>query len=186
MSVDKAAAALADGGVIAYPTEGVFGLGCLPDNLTAVQRILDIKQRDVAKGLILIGANAAQFDAWVDLPDGTLFPALIPGQSITWIVPASHRVERLVRGDNDGIAVRITTNEIASAICTAAASPIVSTSANLSGEDVAEDASTLHRQFASLVDYVVPGECGPSNGPSEIRVLETGQVLRPTAPSEQH
>ena len=61
---DKAGEVLSGGGVIAYPTEGVFGLGCLPDNPEAIQRVLHIKQRDPAKGLILIAADAIQLEGF--------------------------------------------------------------------------------------------------------------------------
>ena len=176
---DKAAAILHRGGVIAYPTEGVFGLGCLPDHLDAVERVLKIKQRDASKGLILIAANAAQFDGWIQLPADTELPEPNPEKPITWIVPTAGSVKAIIRGDNVGIAVRITSNPVARSICETVNSPIVSTSANLSGTEVAADQLSLHRQFRSLVDYIVPGECGPATGPSEIRHLATGAVLRP-------
>ena len=178
MIADKAAEVLLRGGVIAYPTEGVFGLGCLPQREEAVERVLAIKQRDSSKGLILIGACASQFDDWIDLPEATLLPEPDPACPTTWIVPASKRVAAVVRGDNEGLAIRITTNPIASAICQAVDSPIVSTSANLSGQPVAPDEDALRQQFGDLVDYVVPGACGPASGPSEIRELLSGKILR--------
>jgi L-threonylcarbamoyladenylate synthase len=177
--VDKAAKVLGDGGVIAYPTEGVFGLGCLPDNRDAIQRVLQIKQRDPAKGLILIAADALQLEDWINLASDVPLPAVDPKKPITWIVPARDKLDRLLRGDNEGIAVRITTNPIARAICNAVNSPIVSTSANLSGQAVANNQNELRRQFEGLVDYIVPGDCGPSSGASEIRILASGEVLRP-------
>ncbi len=176
---DKATAALLSGGVIAYPTEGVFGLGCLPDNSDALRRLLQIKQRDSAKGLILIAATGEQLLDWIALPESLELPAPDPAHPVTWIVPASSQVHRLVRGDNVGLAVRITTHPVAAMICNAVDSAIVSTSANLSGKPVAADALSLRRQFRDLVDYVVPGECGPVTGASEIRHLVTGEVLRP-------
>jgi len=176
---DKAAQILKSGGVIAYPTEGVFGLGCLPSNDAAVQRLLAIKQRAPSKGLILLAASASQFDGWISLPASISLPAPDPDNPITWIAPAGEKVTYLIHGDNAGVAVRITTNPVALAICKATGSPIVSTSANLSGQAVAGDQFILHRQFGSLVDYVVPGPCGPSAGPSEIRDLLSGDVLRP-------
>jgi len=179
VTADKAAEILQGGGVIAYPTEGVFGLGCLPDDTAAVRKLLAIKQRDPSKGLILLAANASQFDGWIELPANEALPDPQPDKPITWIAPAGEKADYLVRGDNEGIAVRITTNPIAMAICNAVDSPIISTSANLSGRPVARDQFDLRRQFDSLVDYVVPGDCGPSAGPSEIRDLMSGYVLRP-------
>lgn len=179
MSVSHAADILLRGGVIAYPTEGVFGLGCLPDNLQAVQRLLDIKQRGSDKGLILIAADADQFEDWVSLPDGRNLPGPDPEHPITWIVPPGPGVAALLRGTHANIAVRVTTNPTAQALCLAAESPLVSTSANLSGKPTARNRFVLRRQFRSVVDYVVPGDCGPASGPSEIRDFITGNVLRP-------
>lgn len=182
MSVSLAADILLRGGVIAYPTEGVFGLGCLPDDQQAIQRLLDIKQRDATKGLILIAANAGQFEGWVSLPESTSLPAPDPARPVTWIVPPGPRVTQLLRGTHTGLAVRITTNPTAKALCLAADSPLVSTSANLSGKPTARNRNILQRQFGSVVDYVVPGDCGPASGPSEIRNFATGDILRPREP----
>jgi len=177
-SVTHAADILLRGGVIAYPTEGVFGLGCLPEDQGAIQRVLDIKQRDAAKGLILIAADADQFDGWIDLPDVTALPDPDPTHPVTWIVPAGPKVTSLLRGMHPSIAVRITTNPTAKSLCIAADSPLVSTSANLSGRPTARNRNILQRQFGSVVDYVVPGDCGPASGPSEIRDFVSGNVLR--------
>ncbi len=177
--VSRAAEVLTGGGVIAYPTEGVFGLGCLPDNLQAVTRLLEIKQRDPAKGLILIAAELSQLEGWVSADDLQRLPAPDPEQAVTWIAQAGPKSGPLLRGDHPGIAVRITSHPVAAAICRAVVSPIISTSANLAGEAVVIDSSALLNSFESLVDYVVPGDCGPTTGASEIRRLEDGEVLRP-------
>ena len=170
---------LLGGGVIAYPTEGVFGLGCLPDDIDAVARILRIKERSPSKGLILIAARPGQFDDWIEPATHSALPEPDPRQPVTWIVKPAAQVPAIVTGDNPGLAVRITTNPIAAAICDAVDMPIVSTSANVAGRPVARNTFVLRRNFGHLVDYVVPGECGPASGPSEIRELETGKVLRP-------
>lgn len=179
MSVSYATDVLLRGGVIAYPTEGVFGLGCLPDNQQAVQRLLELKQRDSNKGLILIAADAGQLEDWVSPPGGQTLPDPDPEYPITWIVPPGPAVTALLRGAHANIAVRITTNPTARALCLAAESPLVSTSANLSGRPTARNRFVLQRQFGSVVDYVVPGDCGPATGPSEIRDFESGTILRP-------
>ncbi len=178
MSARYASEVLLGGGVIAYPTEGVFGLGCLPDDIDAVERILRIKQRSPRKGLILIAARSGQLDAWIDPAVNGALPEPDPQQPVTWIVRPAARVPSIVTGDNPGLAVRVTTNPIAAAICDAVSMPIVSTSANVAGRPVARNSFVLRRNFRRLVDYVVPGECGPASGPSEIRELETGRVLR--------
>lgn len=179
MFIARAADVLLEGGVIAYPTEGVFGLGCLPDDTDAVLRILRIKRRDPAMGLILIASTRQQLEGWVNLPDGLAIPEPDPARPVTWIVPPGPLAGPLIRGKHAGLAVRLTSNPVAAAICDAVDSPIVSTSANVSGRPTARSRYVLRRQFASRVDFIVPGDCGPASGPSEIRDIATGKVLRP-------
>lgn len=179
MFLARAADVLLRGGVIVYPTEGVFGIGCLPDVLGAVRRVLRMKRRDASKGLILIAASRDQLDGWISLPPGKRLPEPDPGHPVTWIVPPGPLVDPLLQGQHTGIAVRLTTNPVARALCEAVDSPIVSTSANISGKPTARNRFVLHRQFSLRVDYVVPGDCGPATGPSEIRDLATGIVIRP-------
>ena len=178
LSITRAAEILLGGGVIAYPTEGVFGLGCMPDDADAVVHLLRIKDRDPGKGLILIASDKSQLREWLAI-DVDRLPDPDPSCPVTWIAPASDKVSALVRGDHTTIAIRLTTNPTAAAVCSAVDSPIVSTSANLSGEPVARNRFVLRRKFGACVDYIVPGDCGPASGPSEIRDLATGTILRP-------
>jgi len=180
MIIARAADALLGGGVIAYPTEGVFGLGCMPDDVDALLRLLTIKQRDPAKGLILIASSEEQLRGWID-PDCAAIPLAEPSSPITWIAPPGPRASGLVRGSNKGLAVRLTRSPIAAAICDAVSSPIVSTSANIAGQPAARSRFVLRRKFAACLDYIVPGDCGSSSGPSEIRDLVSGNILRPRA-----
>lgn len=179
LSINRAADVLLGGGVIAYPTEGVYGLGCLPDDERAIMRLLDIKQRDPAKGIILIAAQAEQLSGWV--PDDLVqrIPAPQTAKPVTWIVAPGPRAGSLLRGEHESIAVRLTTNPIAAAICTAVESPVTSTSANFSGRPVVRNRIALLKNFGPLVDYVVPGDCGAAAGASEIRRLDNGKILRP-------
>ena len=111
VDADSAAALIRRGGVIAYPTEGVWGLGCDPRNEAAVMRILAIKQREVEKGLILIAADEAQLAPFVSMEalgdeQRKAVRASWPGAA-TWIVPASSTAPRWITGKHDGIAVRV-------------------------------------------------------------------------------
>ena len=177
-SLKIASEVLRGGGVIAYPTEGVFGLGCLPDEYQAISRILAIKDRDPSMGLVLIASDLEQLSDWIDLPDGSPGLQSDNDQPITWIVPAKPEVPFWVRGAHSGLAVRLTTHPVARALCEAADYALVSTSANVHGRPPARNRFVLRRRFGALVDYIVPGDCGPMSGPSEIRELATGRVLR--------
>ena len=175
--ISRAADVLLGGGVITCPTEGVFGLSCMPNDADAINRLLAIKQREPTKGLILIAASKEQLRDWIAISPQHI-PDPDPQQPITWIVKAATHVSPLVRGNHDGIAVRITSNPIARALCEAVESPLISTSANVAGESIASNQIVLRRKFAGSVDYVVPGDCGPAAGPSEIRDLASGKQLR--------
>ena len=110
MNLHTALQAIQHGGVIAYPTEAVYGLGCDPQNLQAVQRILDIKQRPAHKGLILIAADWAQVQAYL-LPITPAIMARISAPTAhptTWLLPVNPNVSPLIRGAHHTLAVRIT------------------------------------------------------------------------------
>ena len=175
--IHRAGRILRSGGVIAYPTEGVFGLGCIPDDVDAVIRILSIKKRSPAQGLVLIASDPEQLEDWVDMPESSPLPSS-SDRPITWIVPARQDVPYWITGDHSSLAVRITTHAVAAALCEAADSPLISTSANVAGSPPARSTFVLRRRFGTLVDCVVPGRCGPATGPSEIRHLESGKVIR--------
>lgn len=178
LAIIKAARILRGGGVIVYPTEGVFGLGCLPDDFEAVCRILTIKKRDPAMGLVLIATDVEQLDGWIELPQKTPDLRSASDKPVTWVVPATADAPYWIRGENPGLAVRITAHPVAAALCDAADSALVSTSANLHRKPPVRSRFVLRRSFGRLVDYIVPGECGPAAGPSEIRDLISGKVLR--------
>lgn len=178
MPIRLAVDALLAGGIIAYPTEGVYGLGCLPDEPRALARLLEIKARDAGKGLILLAARPAHLRGWVDDADLARLPAPKADSPVTWLARPGPRASPLLTGVHRTIAVRLAANPVARAICEGAGMPVTSTSANRSGEPAAANRVLLRRRFRGLVDYIAPGDCGPARGPSEIRVLETGKVIR--------
>lgn len=168
------------GGVIAYPTEAVFGLGCDPLNATAVQRIIRLKSRDAAKGLILIAARIEQLLSFLaPLSEATRaeLNATWPGP-VTWVVPASSQVPRLLTGGRDTLAVRVTAHPVARALCESTGIALVSTSANHSGRPPARTALQVRARFHDEIDYVVPGNVGGARKPTEIRDATSGKILR--------
>jgi L-threonylcarbamoyladenylate synthase len=177
--IQKAARILREGGVVAYPTEGLFGLGCLPDEREAAERILAIKRRDPSMGLILIASRPRQLEPYAVVPsDGAALVSTID-HPVTWVLPATAAAPSWIRGRHPGVAVRITAHPVAAALCDAAGSALVSTSANRAGRPPARNSIVLRRRFGRLVDYIVPGQCGPAKGASEIRDFASGAVLRP-------
>lgn len=183
-SADLAAivAVLKHGGVVAYPTEAVWGLGCDPLNEAAVMRLLAIKQRSVDKGLILVAGRHAQFDGlldWVALPPErrAAVSASWPGPH-TWVVPATPRVPAWITGDHRGVAVRVSGHSVVVALCNAFGGVLVSTSANLVGGAPAFRREALDPILLSQLDAVSAGETGGRASPTAIRDALTGDTLR--------
>ncbi len=179
--LDTAVANLRTGGIIAYPTEAVFGLGCDPDNHQALQRLLALKQRQAEKGLILIAASLSQLQPYLAdlaIEQQQLAMTTWPGP-VTWLWPARDSIAPLLHGMHNTLAVRVTAHPIASAICIAFGKPLVSTSANLAGESPVRDAAGVRRVFADKIDYIVEGSVGERDRPTEIRDALTGAIIRP-------
>ena len=179
-SIRKAADILLDGGVIAYPTEGVYGLGCIPANSDAVMRILDIKSRSPSAGLILVSPDYALLEEWLS-PNQCELKALQAKQDrpVTWVVTANPATPDWLTGGRPTLAIRISTHPVIGALCAATGSAIVSTSANRAGRPAARSALRVRKSLRSMVDYVVPGVLGGASGASEIRLAQDNRVLRP-------
>jgi L-threonylcarbamoyladenylate synthase len=179
LTPEEAAQCLSAGGVIAYPTEGVFGLGCDPFNPQAVQRLLQLKQRARDNGLILIGSGLNQL---LDLIHNPLCAEALEAFSrwpaaVTIVFPASAKVPALVRGRHAGVALRVTAHPLANRLCQLFGKPVVSTSANRSGIPPALNVSTVAREFGDKIDGILPGELLQPGQPSLIRQLD-GHTLR--------
>lgn len=167
------------GGLIAYATESCFGLGCDPRNEKAIQKLLKLKQRDAAKGLILIGNNARQLAPFI----APLTPPLRhkmrhawPGAH-TWLVPASSQCPTALTGGRDTIAVRIPALYPTRQLCELAGMALISTSANISGQKAIKTYQACVRQFAGRV-RVIHGKIGHWRKPSRIQHLLTDQIIR--------
>ncbi|WP_411993221.1 Sua5/YciO/YrdC/YwlC family protein [Agarivorans sp. DSG3-1] len=171
---------LQQGAVIAYPTEAVFGLGCDPDNKQAVSKILQIKRRPVEKGLILLASELAHLLPYIDYSalSAEQQQLLVSKQTrpTTWLVPVSAATPKWISGQFSSVAVRLTSHPLVADICQRWGKPLVSTSANYSGEIPAANAE----QAALLtgVDLVVDGPLGKAKQTSQIKDIFTGEVIR--------
>lgn len=182
--VQLAARQIQSGGVVAYPTESVWGLGCDPFNPEAVAKLLFIKQRPVEKGLILVAANLEQVQPWLDGLDAQSLSRLYqtwPGP-MTWLLPNNGLAPSWVTGGSKFVAVRVSEHPLVSALCGAVGGPVISTSANPSGRAPARNRLTVQRYFGGVVDAIAPGlaasEVQTHIKPTEIRDLLTDQVIR--------
>lgn len=178
LDVPGAARLVRYGGVIAYPTEAVYGLGCDPANTPAVERILAAKSRPEEKGLILAAGSIDQLLHWMaPLPKRDLrtLEASWPGHT-TWVVPAREDCPAVLTGGRDTLAVRVSAHPVVRALCEALDHALVSTSANRSGEPAIVDQAAL--DSLTGIDAVVLGAIGGAERPSQIFRLRDGARLR--------
>jgi L-threonylcarbamoyladenylate synthase len=176
-ALSRAVGVIRHGGIVAYPTEYCFGLGCDPHDYRAVLRLLRIKQRPPSKGLILIAADISQLEPYVDDIPPPVMDSW-PGPH-TWLLTPRQGVPYWLTGDHPRVAVRVTAHPAAAALCRAAKMAIVSTSANRSRQHPARSYHEVQRRFGKEVDYVLPGRVGKLPAPTPIRDAVTGAVVRP-------
>lgn len=177
---EDAAIMLRQGEVIAYPTEGVYGFGCDPFNEKAVKRLLQLKQRDDAKGFILIAADWSQVEYLVKPLSKSRMKKIFatwPGP-VTWVFPVSDKVPAWIRGEHNTVAIRISACRTVKEICKSFNGSIVSTSANLSGFPPARTRQELLKQFPSGISFIVCGRVGKLNRPTPIYDAVSGKTLR--------
>lgn len=167
-------------GVIACPTEAVWGLSCDPYNEVAVARLLSLKRRSPDKGLILVVARTSQVQGLLhDLPTSQRARLELswPGPT-TWLIPHQGRVPAWVYGNHDTVAVRVSAHPVVSALCHRWGGALVSSSANPAGSQPAVHSFQVRRYFGERLDYILPGTLGGATRPSVIKHLVTGEVIR--------
>jgi L-threonylcarbamoyladenylate synthase len=177
----QATQTLKEGGVIAYPTEAVWGLGCDPWSEAAVEKILRLKNRHVDKGLILIAGETSQVESMLQglnqhqrdrFSEQRVKPT-------TWLVPHNGFAPDWIVGRHTTIALRVTKHPLAAALCNLFGGPIVSTSANPQSLPAAATGLKVQDYFSKDIDFQTAGEIGLAAKESEIRDLLTGGVIRP-------
>ena len=179
LQFDFAVQNLRKGGVIAYPTESVYGLGCDATCLEAVARILSIKQRPIHKGLILLVNRIEQAqDILAPLTQSQIAQLNKPSKrATTWLLNKNPSISLLLSGEHEKLAVRVTTHPLAKKLCEAIDSPLVSTSCNLASKPTSRSTRFIRNKFKNKVDMILSGQCGGQEA-SRLIDFETGKVLR--------
>lgn len=181
-AVDK----LKQGQVIAYPTEAIWGLGCDPYQQNAFEKILQLKQRPIEKGVILLASDIEQIDFLLQDLTPTQYKIILDSwknttlnqqQASTWLFPTHDKIPHWITGQYQKVAVRVSHHTLCQQLCRNFGGFIVSTSANLNGLAPALNESQVREYFADRV-YIVQGHLGQSHRPSRIIDAITGQILR--------
>jgi L-threonylcarbamoyladenylate synthase len=178
--IEQAVIILQQGGLIAYPTEAVFGLGCLPQHEITIQRLLKLKQRPQEKGLILLGSNLLQLETYISPLNQNILRKIqtIQTTPTTWLLPTPKTTSILLKGRFNKIAIRISQHPIIQQLCQQCQSPIISTSANISGQAMSYSATDVTDHFQQQLDYIIDAPLGESQHPSIIKDAISDQIIR--------
>ncbi len=178
----QATQSVQNGGVIAYPTEAVYGLGCDPWSEDAVFSLLALKRRSVNKGLILIASNLRQLAPFVGELDPSIKQRVLPTWPgpVTWLLPPVSCCPSFLYGQHNTIAVRVTNHPLVIALCNQLDSALVSTSANIQGQMAARTSLRVRKTFGDQLDFILSGETSGLLFPSKIYHAQTGMVVRDT------
>lgn len=186
LSTKVAAQMMMHGSVVAYPTEAVWGLGCDPMNEQACLELLQIKQRPIQKGMILIAGSIDEFAGILSALPGeqvrkldTAWQNQHSTGAITFLVPdLLDQVPYWIKGSHHSVALRVSQHPLVKALCQAFGGPLVSTSANRSGKPPARSRVLVEKYFGAQLEFIVPGSLGGATNPSKIIDFYTGKTIR--------
>jgi len=178
--IRHAATIIQQSGVIACPTESVFGLSCHPLSFNAVSKILALKHRSADKGLILVASSVEQLHPFIEDPE-ILNQKNVrdswPGPT-SWLVPASAATPAWLTGTHTTIALRVTDHPVMAKICNQCGHALVSTSANISTRPAAVTPLQVHNIFGNALDWILHAETGHNKQVSTIADAVSGRIIR--------
>lgn len=178
--LSQAISVINSGGIIVYPTESVYGLGCDPFNEDAVNKLLELKQRHVNKGLILIASHVRQVLPLIQpLAANDLARALKtwPGHH-TWVFPKSKLVPDWVSGKYNSVAIRVSKHPVVVQLCQKLNSALVSTSANISNQSEFNSIKDIKHLFGDKIGHYLNASTGKEINPSTIHDAHTNTIIR--------
>jgi len=181
LKLQQASRVLNQGGLLVYPTESVFGLGCLAKNEVALEKLRNIKRRQSQKGLIVLCSSVEQLkqsfpQIQLDQSQSELLQSNQPHPT-TWLIPYPKKHFPLLVGNNNSIAIRITKHPEALALCKKCG-PIISSSANIAGQRTPDSLLKARKTFGTQVDFYLNAALGNSRTPSQIIDLLSGEIIR--------
>ena len=177
--IGKTLEVLKKGGVILYPTDTIWGLGCDATNAEAVKRIYDIKQRSDHKSMLVLLEDAGKIASYADVPDIALDLIEVADKPTTIIYPNAKRLAPNLIAEDGTIGIRITQEEVPHSRLTRFNRPLVSTSANISGEPSPRCFDEISSAICEAVDYIVAyrrNDHKPSSPSAIIKLGMRGEI----------
>jgi L-threonylcarbamoyladenylate synthase len=154
--IKKALEVLKNGGIILYPTDTIWGIGCDATNEEAVKRIYEIKKREDSKSMLVLMENPHRLNSYIDeVPDIALDLIDVTDKPMTIIYSNAKNLAKNLINSDGSIGIRITEEEFTQQLIQRFRKPIVSSSANISGDAPALNFSEINQDIIDAVDYVV-------------------------------
>ncbi|WP_455612101.1 L-threonylcarbamoyladenylate synthase [Bacteroides sp.] len=177
----KACQVMNEGGVILYPTDTIWGIGCDATNEEAVRRVYQIKQRSDSKAMLVLVDSPVKVDFYVqDVPEVAWDLIEVADKPLTIIYSGARNLASNLIAEDGSVGIRVTNEEFSKRLCQQFRKAIVSTSANISGQPSPANYSEITEELKSMVDYVVgyrQEEMGHPK-PSSIIKLDKGGVIK--------
>ena len=176
----RAVLALRAGGIVAYPTEAVYGIGCDPWDRAAVVRVFAVKHRPGRKRCIVMAAHPSQLGRLVDIHarQFTRFASRYWPGPVTLVAPACDRAPEWLVDADGTVATRVTDHPVAGGLCASFRGPLISTSANRAGRPPLRDVFSVRAAFGTEIDWYVPGRVGGLDSPTRIIDVRDGRMIR--------
>lgn len=154
--VAKALKVLQDGGIILYPTDTIWGIGCDAGNAEAVKKIYQLKQRDEAKSMIILLDNANKLESYVNQVADVAYDLIEYAENpLTLVMPGAKNIAPNLIAADGSIGIRVTQHQFCQQLIQRLRKPIVSTSANISGQQSPKNFNDISAEIIDGVDYVV-------------------------------
>ncbi|MEG1660263.1 MAG: L-threonylcarbamoyladenylate synthase [Bacteroides sp.] len=174
--VKKACQVMKEGGVILYPTDTVWGIGCDATNAEAVQRVYEIKQRADSKAMLVLVDSTAKLNAYVDeVPEVAWDLIELSDKPLTIIYSGARNLAPNLLAEDGSVGIRVTTEEFSNRLCQQFRKAIVSTSANISGQPGAANFSEISEEIIYAVDYVVDYRQDDLSRPRPSSIIKLGK-----------
>ena len=174
--ITNAVKALREGGVILYPTDTVWGIGCDATNEKAVERIFEIKKRTNAKALLLLVDSSAKLNYYIEeVPDIAYDLIKLATKPLTIIYPRARHLAANLLDEDGSVGIRITQEAFSRQLCERFRKPVVSTSANISGQATPKIFAEISSEIIALVDYAVKYRQGDNISAQPSGILKLGQ-----------
>jgi len=174
-AINKAIEVLRSGGIILYPTDTIWGLGCDATNKDAVEKIYKIKKRDDSKSMLVLIDNPAKLNSYIDIVPELAWDLIdLADKPLTIIYPNAKNLASNIIAHDRTIGIRVTNEDFSKKLCQRFRMPIVSTSANVSGATSPVNFNDIAEEIKTQVDYIVDFRQEESGGSTPSGIIKLG------------